>query len=725
MLAPSYDIETADISGESSQLAEIIAAFGREVLGMDKVKTRHEFRNVVMQNAGVYTTDACVDNIFQTFCDDEKNGTISAEDLGRAIVNIKPSSLKDRRNFIMSKCITYLPMYLAACNGIASACSAQANLRERHFGDLHMVPDHSNWKIAATFDLIGNFGYVILEYCAQRQAYENEQLVIQRFLVWIYSDLPRLLRDEGMLEFSGDLASRKLDLVRSLSCRVQEASDKEFHIDELRRLLERANFYISEQAFSKIFNDMDTDNSGTASLDEVGIYAGKQYRSLGKESIWKKRLIVYKRCLLRLGFYISMLFSLGAMFWMTFSFTQSENTDFLFHMLGMTTASYLSAAIGSMYFLVDSTGASMEQVEYVDSILRSTAILFFHQGGQDDNDEDDSEDHEDDGFIIFDKSVVDSSSMSFDKRDSSIKRRDNILSRARESVHSASGSSNWSSYRTDEINASIRADSTTKEEDSDETDAILLSQEEALETIQHSSASGMQRSDSARSQFLAQAKGARELFKLADIDNDASLNEMELFSALTSLGVLVPTSIFSIIFKRIDKSGDGIIQPNEFSSYVGKIKPTKTFWERNCTIISAVRASLSFYLVLVKICAGSFQTTAAYGENIDLNTRRNLFLTGSFGWFIGSIYLLLAFPKNIGQLFDLVETTKFMFKQAIVKESQDHHERKIEEQRQRMSTEKVIEETEVEEEELSDADDDEYWSSGDDADDDDGVIYSC
>ena len=101
MLAPSYDIETADISGESSQLAEIIAAFGREVLGMDKVKTRHEFRNVVMQNAGVYTTDACVDNIFQTFCDDEKNGTISAEDLGRAIVNIKPSSLKDRRNFIM------------------------------------------------------------------------------------------------------------------------------------------------------------------------------------------------------------------------------------------------------------------------------------------------------------------------------------------------------------------------------------------------------------------------------------------------------------------------------------------------------------------------------------------------------------------------------------------------------------------------------------------------
>lgn len=151
-----------------------------------------------------------------------------------------------------------------------------------------------------------------------------------------------------------------------------------------------------------------------------------------------------------------------------------------------------------------------------------------------------------------------------------------------------------------------------------------------------------------------------------------SVDEKELFDALVGLGVMIPSHIFSSLYKSVDESGDGVLQLEEFIDYVSRIQPQQTPKSRIMTTLKLMVRQISFYIVLVQIMAGSIQSHAAYNPPTSPPMRaRNLWLAGSFGWALGSLYFLARWPRSKGAFFDQLENAKFMIKESILDECRD------------------------------------------------------
>lgn len=165
----------------------------------------------------------------------------------------------------------------------------------------------------------------------------------------------------------------------------------------------------------------------------------------------------------------------------------------------------------------------------------------------------------------------------------------------------------------------------------------------------------------------AQVRGAVALFQKIDVSNDDNVDEKELFDALVSLGVNIPTSAFSAIYKAIDIDGDGDLQMHEFIAYVSAIKPGMTNRQRRLSTLRYMVVQTAFYLILAQVFSGLVQTYASWvGSTRSVHGTKNLFLAGSFGWALGSLYFLFTWPKNKGVFFNQLENAKFMLKAAIL-----------------------------------------------------------
>ena len=133
------------------------------------------------------------------------------------------------------------------------------------------------------------------------------------------------------------------------------------------------------------------------------------------------------------------------------------------------------------------------------------------------------------------------------------------------------------------------------------------------------------------------------------MSDDGQIHEKELFDALESLGVMIPTHALSRLFHAIDVSRDGQIEKDELVDYVKTIKPGMSNLQRRLTTVRYMIRSTSFYLVLSQVFAGAAQVHAAWVGLSTVKATRNLFLAGSFGWAVGSLYFIATWPKNKGE----------------------------------------------------------------------------
>ena len=91
---------------------------------------------------------------------------------------------------------------------------------------------------------------------------------------------------------------------------------------------------------------------------------------------------------------------------------------------------------------------------------------------------------------------------------------------------------------------------------------------------------------SSKSLFTAQERGAEFLFRIIDVsDDDNTIDEKELFDALVTLGVMIPSDAFSYLFRDMDESKDGKLQLDEFCKYVSNIKPGLSKLRRRLTTL--------------------------------------------------------------------------------------------------------------------------------------------
>ena len=135
---------------------------------------------------------------------------------------------------------------------------------------------------------------------------------------------------------------------------------------------------------------------------------------------------------------------------------------------------------------------------------------------------------------------------------------------------------------------------------------------------------------------------------------------------------MIPSHVFSSLYKSVDESGDGVLQLEEFIAYVSRIQPEQTPKQRIMTTLKLMVRQISFYIVLVQITAWSLQTHAAYNPPTSPPMRaRNMWLAGSFGWALGSLYFLARWPRSKGAFFDQMENAKFMIKESILDECND------------------------------------------------------
>jgi Ca2+-binding EF-hand superfamily protein len=91
---------------------------------------------------------------------------------------------------------------------------------------------------------------------------------------------------------------------------------------------------------------------------------------------------------------------------------------------------------------------------------------------------------------------------------------------------------------------------------------------------------------SSKSLLTAQEVGAEFLFRIIDVsDDDNTIDEKELFDALVTLGVMIPSDAFEYLFRDMDESKDGKLQLDEFCKYVSNIKPGLSKRRRRMTTL--------------------------------------------------------------------------------------------------------------------------------------------
>ena len=538
--------------------------------------------------------------------DKDGSGLISDEEFCDYIMTMRPSKAMDRTKYVIRGMLCYLPTYLACFNLAASLISAQTNLRERQGENLYGVQHHW-WMLASVFDFFGNFGYVFLSYQEKVATYERLKLAQSRLARWVKSELPKHSAKRVRSDLYSPETTHNMSLSAEMSL-VWEGGEMEsansfslerpvnkllnsnegMDIDDLRCLLEQSGVFLPGGSLQEIFNAIDEDKSGNITLLEIERYAAKERQN---PSSILYVLEILKRCCQDVGWWGSWLFVIGATFWICVAYVHTSNYVLLLHLVGMTCANYLFAAVTLLFSAYGQSESSVAMFEIAEARLREIAISLANHR------------HE----LEQVPEVKQSSHLRYSRK-------------LRQSIFS---------------------------------DTIRKSQ-----TKLHVSAHEKD----------LQSEGARILFALTDVDMSGTISTSEFAETLVNLGVLLPTHTFTRLFQRIDASGDGEIQVEEFIEYIGGLR-TKSPFERRFETLSHMMGELTFYLVLVKICAGSAQTFAAYNKLGNPILSKNFFLVGSCCWAVGSLYLLNVIPSAQGKFFDLLESTKFQLREALLRES--------------------------------------------------------
>ncbi|KAL9184321.1 hypothetical protein ACHAXT_002407 [Thalassiosira profunda] len=406
--------------------------------------------------------------------------------------------------------------------------------------------------------------------------------------------------------------------------------DKGLDVQEMRLLLETMGVFLAAHAMKEIFLEIDDDGSGTITIRELLDFTKKAEKQLSKKSRRSRYGGILKRCCLTIGWWTSWSFITGACFWVTLSFVEGASELELQMYLGLTVILYLCGALGNLTNLYRATEALTWQINSADMMLRAAAIsvgLARMEGKEDESEGPQNR---------IRTEALEKLEETMDHSNRTEKSRDELRQMRRTIRRGSTFGSGGKSSRSMASSGDVSSEGEQQQAYDEETIA------------------------------KAQEEGARELFEKIDVSDDGQIDEKELFDALESLGVMIPTHALSRLFHAIDVSGDGQIEKDELVDYVKTIKPGMSNLQRRLTTVRYMIRSTSFYLVLSQVFAGSAQVHAAWVGLSTVKATRNLFLAGSFGWAVGSLYFIATWPKNKGQYFDQLQTAKFSIKASIL-----------------------------------------------------------
>ena len=409
-------------------------------------------------------------------------------------------------------------------------------------------------------------------------------------------------------------------------------------LQELQLLLESMGVFLADHALQEVFAEIDVDVSGSITIDELLIYARTNQKILSSNSRLRKYCGILTRCFKTIGWYSSWSYLAGASFWVCLSTIKGASFQELKSFLGLTCIFYLIGALGNLSNLYSSTQSQLWQIDNARMMLRGAAISV--------------------GLVQIAKEARESSTIEDRKKDKG--RLPTLVDEV------------------EDIQTDIRDEAIAKLEQTDEMNArqAILAVRSNVKTMASDisgSGSGVSwQAHDAETIALAQKRGASFLFELIDVSNDGNIDEKEFYHALVTLGVLIPSHSFSALYKSVDTDRDSSLQLTEFTEYVANIEPGLSKRRRSLTTVSFMFSQIDIYLIFVQVFAGFVQTYAALIGLATVNRTKNLFVCGSFGWAVGSLYFFFVWPKNKGRFFNSVETAKFMMKSSILEGVEMH-----------------------------------------------------
>ena len=379
------DVENIDSNYDNRRkysTAYHIETFLTEGLGMTKEFSKGELQLLFLDSAGIILNENALYEIF-TLVDMDKSGLVSAAELASFVHDIRPRSKSDRRTYVTQKTLTFPPFYLCLLNLAASILAATSNISEREGGPLADSTDHPYWGIAAICDLIGNFGYIVLKWEEESLALKGIQQARDRLLKWVKVDLQRFTKDISTntnTNHSKAMSSLRYSINYS---QPNDVGDKDDDLDlhEMSLLLESMGVFLPELMLREVFYEVDTDRSGTVSINEFQEYLNRSKQVVGRNWV---RLRVLERCLQTIGFWAAWCFVIGACFWVTFSHAELSD-DYFRQFVGMTCFFYLCGAVGNLSNVYDSTGVTFRQLNNAEILLRATAISIGKAAKENDN----------------------------------------------------------------------------------------------------------------------------------------------------------------------------------------------------------------------------------------------------------------------------------------------------------------------------------------------------
>lgn len=173
------------------------------------------------------------------------------------------------------------------------------------------------------------------------------------------------------------------------------------------------------------------------------------------------------------------------------------------------------------------------------------------------------------------------------------------------------------------------------------------------------------------------AAASEELFAKIDVaggegEGDGNLNFIELYNALTNAGFVVQLEILHSIFRQADKSGDGLLQLDEFIDYIVNMKthitPQERFWE----VVQISKSDFFFLTLILQLVGAALICVANYG-NMAEKTATNLSFGGTMCFFIPILNYLHGQVEEIASGYDAVVYSQTKFKSEFVAAAKKFH----------------------------------------------------
>lgn len=297
---------------DSANLAALLKKDG------DEEFTRSEMDRLILEAVGLSISDSVMEAIFSE-CDVDKSGKVSIKELSDFINNIRERTEAERVQYVVSNLFWSATVWGSLMYFVGAVTAVALNVRPRVRDNIGEDPINYAGMNGILYTL-GSYAFVS-----------------------VYRDAKKI-----QLDLVETAKKKIVSFVRRLDGSTSVDAEKEMTPREFFQLLEDDGVYLPYPAFSTIFTQIDDDNSGYLTFNEVKAYAyAKEKR--GELSYLEYEFKLWKVCARSIAYWMLWSWMIGSILFAIAPYCKECSPNAIKQLYGWGSILYAAGAICLWY----------------------------------------------------------------------------------------------------------------------------------------------------------------------------------------------------------------------------------------------------------------------------------------------------------------------------------------------------------------------------------------